>query len=121
MIPSITLGESKDEVCCRVISPAYAGTPLSGMGAARQGGRLWFVQCFFNLVLTCLVLFTFKGGGKRFAEIGDQAFHVTVQLAACPRWHTQHARFIRLDEIVDIAPVGRRWFTGGFLFKMVTH
>ncbi|HQY10259.1 MAG TPA: RES family NAD+ phosphorylase, partial [Burkholderiaceae bacterium] len=39
MIPSITLGESKDEVCCRVISPAYAGTPLSGMGAARQGGR----------------------------------------------------------------------------------
>lgn len=39
MIPSITLGETKDEVCYRVISPAYAGTPLSGMGAARQGGR----------------------------------------------------------------------------------
>jgi len=34
-----TLGEDKDEVCCRVISPAHAGTPLSGMGAARRGGR----------------------------------------------------------------------------------
>ena len=31
--------EDKDKACYRVISPAYAGTPLSGMGAARQGGR----------------------------------------------------------------------------------
>ncbi|WP_205738520.1 RES family NAD+ phosphorylase [Billgrantia endophytica] len=33
------LGEGKDEACYRVITPAFAGTPLSGMGAARQGGR----------------------------------------------------------------------------------
>ena len=39
MIPGITVGENEDEVCYRVISPAYAGTPLSGMGAARRGGR----------------------------------------------------------------------------------
>jgi len=36
---SRTLGEGGDEVCYRIIVPAYAGTPLSGMGAARQGGR----------------------------------------------------------------------------------
>lgn len=39
MIPDAVFGEGKDEACYRVISPAYAGTPLSGMGAARQGGR----------------------------------------------------------------------------------
>ncbi|MGH8645005.1 MAG: RES family NAD+ phosphorylase [Gammaproteobacteria bacterium] len=39
MIPSTTLGEDQDQACYRVISPAYTGTPLSGMGAARQGGR----------------------------------------------------------------------------------
>ncbi|HMX11249.1 MAG TPA: RES family NAD+ phosphorylase [Burkholderiaceae bacterium] len=33
------LGQSEPLACWRVISPAYAGTPLSGMGAARQGGR----------------------------------------------------------------------------------
>jgi len=40
MIPSITLGEDKDAICYRVITLAYANMPLSGMGAARQGGRL---------------------------------------------------------------------------------
>ncbi|SAI73124.1 Uncharacterized conserved protein [Bordetella ansorpii] len=39
MIPATLLGESADDVFYRVISPAYAGTPLSGAGAARQGGR----------------------------------------------------------------------------------
>jgi RES domain-containing protein len=39
MIPAITVGIGADEPFYRVISPAYAGTPLSGMGAARQGGR----------------------------------------------------------------------------------
>ncbi|MDR0781320.1 MAG: RES family NAD+ phosphorylase [Pseudomonadales bacterium] len=39
MIPSTTLGENTDTAYYRVIAPAYAGTPLSGMGAARQGGR----------------------------------------------------------------------------------
>lgn len=39
MIPTVTLGADEDVACYRVISPAYAGTPLSGMGAARQGGR----------------------------------------------------------------------------------
>lgn len=34
-----TLGAVGREVCYRVIAPAYAGTPLSGQGAARQGGR----------------------------------------------------------------------------------
>ncbi|BDI05510.1 hypothetical protein CATMQ487_24800 [Sphaerotilus microaerophilus] len=33
------LGQAEPMACWRVISPAYAGTPLSGMGAARQGGR----------------------------------------------------------------------------------
>ena len=33
------VGQSEPLACWRVISPAYAGTPLSGMGAARQGGR----------------------------------------------------------------------------------
>lgn len=33
------LGEAEPLACYRVISPAHAGTPLSGMGAARQGGR----------------------------------------------------------------------------------
>lgn len=32
-----TLGQ--ETACYRVIAPAYAGTPLSGMGAGRQGGR----------------------------------------------------------------------------------
>jgi len=36
---STILGQGGDEACYRVISPAYASTPLSGMGAARQGGR----------------------------------------------------------------------------------
>lgn len=36
---SKTLGADGDEAFYRVIVPAYAGTPLSGMGAARQGGR----------------------------------------------------------------------------------
>ena len=39
MIPAITVGLGVDEPCYRVISPAHAGSPLSGMGAARQGGR----------------------------------------------------------------------------------
>ncbi|ACO79400.1 hypothetical protein AvCA_32410 [Azotobacter vinelandii CA] len=39
MIPSVTRGEDKDEACYRVITPVYASMPLSGMGAARQGGR----------------------------------------------------------------------------------
>lgn len=39
MIPAITLGKAGEQVCYRVIKPAYAGTPLSGAGAARQGGR----------------------------------------------------------------------------------
>jgi len=39
MMPSIILGMDKDETCYRVISPAYASKPLSGAGAARQGGR----------------------------------------------------------------------------------
>ena len=34
-----SLSQNDAVACCRVISPAYAGTPLSGMGAARQGGR----------------------------------------------------------------------------------
>ena len=34
-----TVGQNEPLVCYRVISPAYAGTPLSGMGAARRGGR----------------------------------------------------------------------------------
>lgn len=34
-----TVGDGKDEACYRVITPAFAGTPLSGRGAARQGGR----------------------------------------------------------------------------------
>lgn len=36
---STTLGEGEDAVCYRVIAPSYASAPLSGMGAARQGGR----------------------------------------------------------------------------------
>ncbi len=36
---SRTLGEGGDEACYRLIVPAYASSPLSGMGAARQGGR----------------------------------------------------------------------------------
>jgi RES domain-containing protein len=32
-------GMRKAQACYRVISPVYASTPLSGMGAARQGGR----------------------------------------------------------------------------------
>jgi len=36
---SRVLGEGGDEACYRVIVPAYASSPLSGMGAARQGGR----------------------------------------------------------------------------------
>jgi RES domain-containing protein len=39
MIPFVTLGQNDDAACYRVIAPAYADTPLSGMGAARQGGR----------------------------------------------------------------------------------
>jgi RES domain-containing protein len=39
MIPAAIIGASKDEVGYRVISPAHAGLPLSGMGAARGGGR----------------------------------------------------------------------------------
>ncbi|HMO45599.1 MAG TPA: RES family NAD+ phosphorylase [Rubrivivax sp.] len=39
MIPDTVLGEGRDEACYRVISPAHAGMPLSGLGAARQGGR----------------------------------------------------------------------------------
>lgn len=39
MIPDTLFGEGKDEACYRVISPTCAGTPLSSMGAARQGGR----------------------------------------------------------------------------------
>lgn len=35
----LTFGENKDAACYRVITPAYAGTPRSGMGAARRGGR----------------------------------------------------------------------------------
>src|SRR5690606_5752988 len=35
----ITLGKAGEQVCYRVIKPTYAGTPLSGAGAARQGGR----------------------------------------------------------------------------------
>lgn len=34
-----TLGENEPLACYRLISPAYAGMPLSGMGAARRGGR----------------------------------------------------------------------------------
>lgn len=34
-----TLGEADPLACWRVITPTYAGKPLSGMGAARQGGR----------------------------------------------------------------------------------
>ncbi len=34
-----TVGEDNDGTYYRVIAPVYAGTPLSGMGAARQGGR----------------------------------------------------------------------------------
>jgi hypothetical protein len=34
-----SLGQNDAVACYRVISPAYAGTPLSGIGAARQGGR----------------------------------------------------------------------------------
>lgn len=34
-----TLGEVEGKAYYRVIAPTYAGTPLSGMGAARQGGR----------------------------------------------------------------------------------
>lgn len=33
------LGEHEALPCWRVISPLYAGTPTSGMGAARRGGR----------------------------------------------------------------------------------
>mgnify|MGYP001394985280 FL=1 len=39
MIPVAILGEGKAQAFYRIISPAYAGMPLSGMGAARQGGR----------------------------------------------------------------------------------
>ena len=39
MIPEAVLGKDRDEAWYRVIAPAYAGTPLSGMGAARRGGR----------------------------------------------------------------------------------
>ncbi len=39
MIPWIVLGAEEALPCYRVISPAYASQPLSGMGAARQGGR----------------------------------------------------------------------------------
>ncbi len=39
MIPAITLGKAEEEAYYRVITPVYAGTPLSGAGAARQGGR----------------------------------------------------------------------------------
>ncbi|MDS1140796.1 RES family NAD+ phosphorylase [Pusillimonas sp. SM2304] len=39
MIPAITVGKAEEAVYYRVITPAYAGTPLSGAGAARQGGR----------------------------------------------------------------------------------
>lgn len=34
-----SLGQADALACYRVISPAYAGAPLSGMGAARRGGR----------------------------------------------------------------------------------
>lgn len=36
---STIFGQGGDQACFRVISPAYASMPLSGMGAARQGGR----------------------------------------------------------------------------------
>lgn len=39
MIPAVTLGKAEEEAYYRVITPAYAGAPLSGAGAARQGGR----------------------------------------------------------------------------------
>lgn len=34
-----TLGADSEEVFYRIISPVWASVPLSGMGAARQGGR----------------------------------------------------------------------------------
>ncbi|PND33857.1 RES domain-containing protein [Achromobacter pulmonis] len=39
MILDTTLGEAEDAAYYRVIAPTYASTPLSGMGAARRGGR----------------------------------------------------------------------------------
>lgn len=36
---SATWGEDAALACYRVIAPAYARTPLSGMGAAKRGGR----------------------------------------------------------------------------------
>src|SRR5690606_36596376 len=39
MIPAITLGKAEEEAYYRVITRVSAGTPLSGAGAARQGGR----------------------------------------------------------------------------------
>ncbi|MDR2839235.1 MAG: hypothetical protein LBV49_11825 [Azonexus sp.] len=38
-IPAVMLGEEQDQACYRVIVPAHAGNPQSGMGAARRGGR----------------------------------------------------------------------------------
>ncbi len=39
MIPCVVIGEPTELACFRVCSPIYASTPLSGLGAARQGGR----------------------------------------------------------------------------------
>lgn len=36
---STVIGEGQAQAFYRVIAPTHAGMPLSGMGAARQGGR----------------------------------------------------------------------------------
>ena len=69
---------------------------------------------FFELLVDNLtpraVIIPLKGGGQRRAQLLDEPLHRHFELDAAPGRQRQAAWFLRVGEIVDVAPVGRRRF-----------
>ncbi len=85
-----------------------------------QGGLLAMLFLFLQRLDALAVLFAVESRRYRRADFADEALHVVAQLQTPAARQAQQARPHRIGEIIDIAPVDRRWTLVGFILEQAT-
>src|SRR5215475_15604949 len=87
----------------------------------RQRLLLPFAKFFFDVLAARPIMLAFKGGGDGGAPFLHEPLHIPAELGPVPRWQSQRARFMRLHEIIHVAPI--RWgrVGGRLTLEVVAH
>ena len=96
--------------------------PLGG-GIAHFGECLGLAlaEIVVDLAQAATVFITFEHGRDGCAQFAHQLLHIVAQFDSGACRQSDHARFVRLREIVDVAPVARWRSLAGALLEQVLH